>query len=111
MSPTIQRDAEKRALRSMLLDEGKVGFLCELFSLLGDPTRLRIVDALSRRELCVHDLAQVLGKTISAVSHQLRLLRGARLVRHRREGKLVIYSLDDEHVIRLVAAGLEHVEH
>lgn len=111
MSPTIQRDAEKRALRSALMDEAKVAFLCELFSLLGDPTRLRIVDALSRRELCVHDLAHVLGKTVSAVSHQLRLLRGARLVRHRREGKLVIYSLDDEHVTRLVSAGLEHVEH
>jgi DNA-binding transcriptional ArsR family regulator len=93
------------------MDERKVDFLCGLFSLLGDPTRLRIVDALSRRELCVQDLATVLSKTVSAVSHQLRLLRGARLVRHRREGKLVIYSLDDEHVTRLFSAGLEHVEH
>ena len=111
MSPTAPRESTAKPVRVALMDEEKVSFLCELFALLADPTRLRIVDALSRRDLCVRDLAAALSKTVSAVSHQLRLLRGARLVRNRRQGKLVIYSLDDEHVLRLFSAGLEHVEH
>ncbi len=111
MSPTVPRESIVKTLRPALMDHGRVEGLTELFGLLSDATRLRIVDALSRQELCVQDLASVLGKTVSAVSHQLRLLRGARIVRHRRAGKQVIYSLDDEHVTRLFAAGLEHVEH
>ena len=106
----MAREAPTRATRSAMMEDEKVRYLCELFGLLADPTRLRIVDALSRRDLCVQELGALLS-TVSAVSHQLRLLRGARLVRNRRQGKLVIYSLDDEHVTRLFAAGLEHVEH
>jgi DNA-binding transcriptional ArsR family regulator len=84
--------------------------LADLFAALGDPTRVRLVYALSQRELCVCDLAAVLGLSVSAVSHQLRLLRGLRLVKYRREGRLAYYSLDDDHVDTLLCQGLEHVD-
>ena len=85
--------------------------LADTFKVLGDTTRVRILDALSRSpELCVHDLAARVGITESAVSHQLRLLRGMRLVRPRRDGRLVYYSLDDQHIVGLFEQGLEHVE-
>src|SRR5207245_8000821 len=82
----------------------------ETFKVLGDTTRVRMLDALSRAELCVCDLAALLGLSESAVSHQLRLLRGMRLVRPRRDGRLVYYTLDDQHIVGLFAQGLEHVE-
>lgn len=80
----------------------------ELFRILGDDTRTRIAYLLSLEELCVHDLAALLGMSSSAVSHHLRLLRNVRLVRSRREGKIVYYSLDDAHVIRLIEVAQEH---
>lgn len=89
---------------------GEVELLAETFRVLGDPTRVRILDALSRAELCVCDVATLLGLSESAVSHQLRLLRGMRLVRPRREGRMVFYSLDDQHITSLFAQGLGHVE-
>ena len=98
------------ALKARLLGDASVAALAETFRALGDTTRVRILDALSRAELCVHDLAELLGLTQSAVSHQLRLLRGMRLVRTRRAGRLVFYALDDDHIVKLVAQGLEHVE-
>jgi DNA-binding transcriptional ArsR family regulator len=90
---------------------GEAGFrhLAEIFSAMGDPTRLRILFALANQELCVCDLAALLGVSVSAVSHQLRLLRGLRLVKFRREGRLAYYSLDDHHVSVLLEMGLEHV--
>jgi ArsR family transcriptional regulator len=84
--------------------------LAELFAAMGDPTRVRLIYALAQRELCVCDLAAVLGLSVSAVSHQLRLLRGLRLVKYRREGRLAYYSLDDDHVDTLLRQGLEHVD-
>jgi DNA-binding transcriptional ArsR family regulator len=84
--------------------------LTEIFRVLGDPTRLRILDALSRGELCVGDLAAQLGVTESAVSHQLRLLRSARIVRARRDGRMIFYTLDDTHVLTLFEQGLRHVQ-
>jgi ArsR family transcriptional regulator len=84
--------------------------LAETFKVLGDATRVRILDALSRSELCVCDIAQLLGLSESAVSHQLRLLRGMRLVRARRDGRMVFYTLDDQHIVRLFEQGMEHVE-
>jgi DNA-binding transcriptional ArsR family regulator len=84
--------------------------LAETFRLLGDMTRVRILDALSCSELCVCDIARLLGLSESAVSHQLRLLRGMRLVRPRRAGRQVFYALDDEHIVRLFREGLRHVE-
>lgn len=80
----------------------------EVFRLLGDPGRLRIVQALAAEELCVCDLATFLGTSSSAVSHQLRLLKQARLVKNRREGKVVYYRLDDGHVTALVVTALDH---
>ena len=85
--------------------------LAEIFKALADPTRVRILHALSHAELCVGDLAAVLAMTESAVSHQLRLLRGLRVVRARRDGKQVYYALDDEHVTRLFQLSLEHIGH
>ena len=79
--------------------------------MLGDATRIRILDALSRDELCVCDLAALLDMSSSAISHQLRVLRDARLVKYRREGKMVCYSLDDDHVLTLFAQGLAHIQH
>ena len=78
--------------------------LAELFKVFGDSTRIRILYALVESELCVGDLAQ------SAVSHQLKILKDAKLVRYRREGKSVIYALDDEHVRNILNMGMEHVE-
>jgi DNA-binding transcriptional ArsR family regulator len=84
--------------------------LADTFKVLGDPTRVRILDALSRSELCVQDIAKAVGQSESAVSHQLRLLRGTRLVRARRDGRLVFYSLDDHHIVKLFEQGLKHVQ-
>ncbi len=84
--------------------------LADTFKVLGDTTRVRILDALSHDELCVHDLAARVGISESAVSHQLRLLRSTRLVRQRRDGRLVYYALDDQHIVGLFAQGLEHVQ-
>jgi len=92
-------------------EDSKVEKLASLFKALGDPTRAKIMFALSRQELCVCDLQAVLNMSQSAVSHQLRLLRNLRLVKYRREGKMVYYSLDDEHIRRLFAEGLKHIEH
>lgn len=85
--------------------------LASLFKALGDATRVRILAALAAGELCVCDLSAVLDMSQSAISHQLRLLRAAKLVRFRREGKNVFYSLDDAHVLALFDQGLEHVRH
>ncbi len=84
--------------------------IAEVFNLLGDPTRLRLVDALTHGERCVCDLASLVRMSESAVSHQLRLLRAARLVRVRRVGRLAFYSLDDHHVVGLLHDTRKHVE-
>ena len=96
--------------RTQLLEPDAVGALADIFKVLGDPTRVRILDVLSRGEQCVCHLAQLLNLTDSAVSHQLRLLRNTRIVRARREGRLIYYSLDDKHVLTLFRQGLRHVE-
>ena len=96
--------------RQALIPAQLASTLAETFRALGDPTRVRILDALSRAELCVCDLAALVGLSESATSHQLRLLRSLRLVRTRRSGRLIFYALDDEHITRLFAQGLEHVE-
>jgi ArsR family transcriptional regulator len=99
-----------RSLRAQLVSPEAVQGLADTFSALGDPTRVRILDALSHGELCVCDLAAVLGVSQSAVSHQLRLLRGLRLVRPRRDGRIVFYSLDDQHIISIFRQTLQHVQ-
>jgi len=102
--------AKVLALKKTLLEAGSVAALAETFKVLGDTTRVRILDALSRSELCVCDIARLFGLSESAVSHQLRLLRGMRLVAPRRAGRMVFYTLDDQHIVRLFEQGLEHVE-
>src|SRR5262245_61320547 len=97
-------------VQAHLLGPGTVGAIAEVFKLLGDPTRVRLVDALTHGERCVCDLATLVGLTESAVSHQLRLLRAARLVRVRRAGRMAFYSLDDHHVAGLVHDTRKHVE-
>jgi DNA-binding transcriptional ArsR family regulator len=90
-------------------DPTVVQALADTFRILGDPTRVRIVDALAEGELCVCDIAEHVGISESAVSHQLRLMRGMRIVRGRREGRCVYYTLDDHHVLDLFQQGLRHV--
>jgi ArsR family transcriptional regulator len=94
-----------------LLDDPTAVRLAETFRALSDPTRVRIVSLLAQAELCVCDLAAALGMSQSAVSHQLRTLRDLRLVRWRREGRQIFYTLDDEHVADLFRRGLDHVVH
>ncbi|WP_371381793.1 ArsR/SmtB family transcription factor [Sporomusa aerivorans] len=94
-----------------MLDDRRVRELAEMFKILGDPTRIKILHALSRQEMCVCDIAETLGMNQSAVSHQLRTLRAARLVKFRKDGKEAWYSLDDDHVISLMCQGLEHISH
>ncbi len=98
------------AKAEMLLDED-ARQIAETFKILGDPTRIKILHALSKRELCVCDIAAIVDMGQSAVSHQLRLLRGARLVKYRKEGKMAWYSLDDTHISLLLAQGIEHIKH
>jgi ArsR family transcriptional regulator len=93
-----------------LLPQRTVERLADTFRVLGDPTRVKILDALSGGELCVCDIADLAGISESAVSHQLRLLRGMRLVRPRRAGRLVYYSVDDQHIIELLRQAATHVE-
>jgi DNA-binding transcriptional ArsR family regulator len=102
------RDAEVR--RAALMPARTVSALADTFRILGDPTRVRILDALSTGELCVCDIATLVELSESAVSHQLRLLRSMRLVRARRAGRLVFYALDDQHIIELFQQALTHVE-
>ena len=97
-------------MRRQPLSDVSASALAETFRALGDLTRVRMLDALAHSELCVQDLAARLHLTESAVSHQLRLLRNMRLVRTRRDGRLVFYALDDQHIVGLFEQGLEHVE-
>ena len=84
--------------------------LAETFKILGDPTRIKIAFALSKEELCVCDIANLLGVSQSAVSHSLRTLRQMKLVRFRKEGKIAYYTLDDDHIANLLDEGFRHVE-
>ena len=97
--------AARRAIHNGTTLQG----LRETFMLLGDITRLKICLALAREELCVCDIAALLSLSESAVSHQLRLMRAMRLVRYRKEGKMVYYRLDDKHIEQLIRLGVEHV--
>ena len=84
--------------------------LAELFKVFGDTTRIRILYALFEAELCVCDIAEILDLTQSAISHQLRVLKQARLVKNRREGKQIYYFLADDHVRTIIGQGMEHIE-
>ena len=100
-----------RQAQAGLLDSASARTLAETFEALADPNRLRLISALFGQELCVCDLAAVLGMSQSAVSHQLRYLRALRLVRSRKDGRVVYYNLDDDHIRDLFQRGLEHIHH
>ena len=104
----IHLDRVERARRETV-SEKELNWLSSIYKVLGDPSRLKIVMALRNVEMCVCDLAAFLGLTESAISHQLRRLKDLALVKSRREGQVIYYSLDDEHVVELVNIGLEHV--
>jgi ArsR family transcriptional regulator, lead/cadmium/zinc/bismuth-responsive transcriptional repressor len=106
--PLVHDDAVAAALRDRA-GEDEVTYLADTFQMLASPTRLRIVEALAARELCVCDLAAVVGVSQSAVSHQLRQMRQMRIVRYRKEGRMAYYHLDDPHVESLFETGLDHV--
>lgn len=98
-------------LKENLNETKEVVLLSSIFKSLSDPTRLKIIYLLSKSSLCVCDIATILDMSQSSISHQLRALRDANLVKFKREGKLVIYSLDDDHVLKLFQQGLDHVGH
>jgi DNA-binding transcriptional ArsR family regulator len=108
-SHIVDREKVARIAEAMPA-EPTLNDLAETFKVLSNTNRLKIIRALSETELCVCDLAVLLGSTDSAVSHQLRILRNMRLVKYRKQGKLAYYSLDDQHVQQLFTAGLEHSE-
>ncbi|MCL2190667.1 MAG: metalloregulator ArsR/SmtB family transcription factor [Treponema sp.] len=106
--PVIHEDVVKKVKKRMPREE-RLFDLAELFKVFGDSTRVRIISALLHEELCVCDIGALLGMSKSAISHQLRILRQSRLVKNRRDGKIVFYSLDDKHVEEIFRQGLAHV--
>lgn len=105
----IIHNAVIERVRGKMPREEELGSLSALFKLFGDSTRVKILFGLSEEEMCVCDIAALLGMTVSAVSHQLRVLKQGRLVRSRKAGKSVFYSLDDDHIRRIFDQGLVHI--
>ena len=97
------------AVKKQMLKDEEINRLGETFGILSDSTRIKIIFALSRKELCVCDISNLLNVSMSAISHQLRILRNARLVKYRKQGKMVFYSLDDRHISTLFNEGLKHI--
>jgi ArsR family transcriptional regulator len=100
-----------KKVQAQMLEKKQLSAVSEFFKVLGDETRMKIINALAHEELCVSDLAAALEMTQSAVSHQLKLLRMAHQVKARREGKSIYYSLDDQHVIDILEEALIHIRH
>ena len=105
----VHEDAVEEVLR-LLPPEERLYDLAELFKVFGDSTRIRILFVLFEAEVCVYDIAEALNMTQSAISHQLKILKQSRLIKGRREGKHIFYSLADEHVRSIIAEGREHIE-
>ncbi|KAB3526236.1 ArsR/SmtB family transcription factor [Alkaliphilus serpentinus] len=106
----IHEDVVHNVKESMPREE-KLYDLAELFKVFGDSTRIKIIYALFESEMCVCDIAAVLGMNLSAISHQLRILKQSGLAKFRREGKIMYYSLDDEHVMNIFQQGFDHINH
>jgi len=107
----VHQDVVER-VKGKMPDEEKLFDLAELFKVFGDTTRIKIICALlQEEEMCVCDIAELLSMSQSAISHQLRVLKSARLVKYRKEGKMVYYSLDDEHVRNIFDQGFNHINH
>ena len=101
--------ALRERVETEMPDEESLYDLAELFKVFGDTTRIRILYVLFESEMCVCDIAEILNMTQSSISHQLRVLKQARLVRNRREGKQICYSLADEHVRTIIGQGMDHI--
>jgi DNA-binding transcriptional ArsR family regulator len=101
--------AKVNSLKKSLPSPDRLTRLTDIFKVLGDSTRTKILLALSKGELCVCDISHVLGLSLSAVSHQLRMLRNLKLVKYRNEGRMAFYTLDNEHIMKLVNAGIRHI--
>lgn len=97
-------------LKNIMPDDELIYDLAEFFKVFADSTRMKIIYALMNEELCVCDIAAIVGTTQSAISHQLRILKQSKLVKYRKDGKVVYYSLDDEHIAEIVKKGREHIE-
>lgn len=105
----IHQDIVKK-VKEIIPQDDVIYDLAEFFKVFADSTRMKIIYALMEDELCVCDIATVVGTTQSAISHQLRILKQSKLVKYRKEGKVVYYSLDDEHISEIVKKGREHIE-
>ena len=97
-------------IENKMPEESELYDLADLFKVFGDSTRIKILYVLFENEMCVYDIASILNMTQSAISHQLRILKQNRLVKFRKEGKTVLYTLADEHVFTILSQGIEHVE-
>lgn len=104
----IHQEVVKK-VKALMPEEETLYDLAELFKVFGDTTRVRILCALFESEMCVCDISVLLGMTQSSISHQLRVLKSAKLVKNRKEGKVVYYSLEDEHIKHIFEQGLEHI--
>ena len=104
-------DIEKvKKIKKIMPSDDLLFDIAEVFKVFGDTTRMKIISALLEAELCVGDIAEITNSTQSAISHQLRVLKQAKLVKFRREGKIIFYSLDDDHIAQIVKKGSEHIE-
>lgn len=99
-----------KRVKSQILKDEEIFDLAELFKVFGDSTRMKIINSLMMEELCVCDIAEITNSTPSAISHQLRVLKQSKLVKYRKDGKSVYYSLDDDHVKQIFEKGREHIE-
>ena len=108
-TPEVHKDLLKKVAEDMPA-ETELYDLAELFKIFGDSTRIRILFVLFEAEVCVYDIAEALNMTQSAISHQLRILKQSRLIKGRRDGKHIFYSLADDHVRSIIAEGREHIE-
>ena len=106
---TIDADTAKEIEEKMPMED-ELYELADLFKVFGDSTRIKILYVLYENEMCVYDIAAVLGMTQSAISHQLRVLKQMDLVKNRREGKTIFYSLADSHIVTILSQGLDHIE-
>ena len=112
MSINIEQETNRISdIKKMLPNDDTIYNLAQLFKMFGDPTRAKILEYLQIKDLYVGEISDVLGMSISAVSHQLRVLRSAKLVKGTKEGKEVKYSLDDDHITKILEYGLTHVNH
>ena len=106
---TIHQDIVNN-VKNVMPQDDLIYDLAEFYKVFADSTRMKIIYALMENELCVCDIAAIVGTTQSAISHQLRILKQAKLVRYKKDGKIVYYSLDDEHIAEIVKKGREHIE-